>query len=74
MKEIGRENDLEDINKTALRIAKEVARKNDKFFAGGLCNSNIYDPEHPETVQQCEAMFEVSMCVLIRISFFKNKH
>jgi len=57
MKDIGREDELEKINKTALSIAKEVARKNNKFFAGGLCNSNLWDPNNQETIDACVAMF-----------------
>ena len=60
MKDIGREDELEAINKTALSIAKDVARKNDKFFAGGLCNSNLWDPDNQETIDACVAMFTVS--------------
>lgn len=60
MKDIGREDDLEPINRKALEIAGGVARENSKLFAGGLCNSNIYDPANPDTLAECEAMFTVS--------------
>src|SRR5256885_13780661 len=41
---IGRENDLERINKKALRIAKKVAKDTDTLFAGNICRTNIYRP------------------------------
>jgi len=61
MRDVGREDELETINRKALQIAKEVARENNKLFAGGLCNSNLYDPNKPETIQECENMFTVSI-------------
>ena len=39
---IGRENDLEPMNRQALQIAKDVARESDALFAGNICNTNIY--------------------------------
>ncbi|KAF6035747.1 hypothetical protein EB796_005946 [Bugula neritina] len=36
MRDVGREDELETINRKALQIAKEVARENNKLFAGGL--------------------------------------
>ena len=41
---IGREKDLLSMNRTALRIAKKVARRTGTLFAGDICNTNIYDP------------------------------
>src|SRR3954451_4238405 len=41
---IGREQDLEPINRRALAIAKSVARESGALFAGDICNTNIYDP------------------------------
>jgi betaine-homocysteine S-methyltransferase len=41
---IGREKDLVPMNRTALKIAKKVARDTGTLFAGDICNTNIYDP------------------------------
>src|SRR5215207_9600868 len=41
---IGREGDLEPINRKALDIARTVAMETATFFAGDICNTNIYDP------------------------------
>ena len=41
---IGREADLEPINRRALEIAKSVATETGALFAGDICNTNVYDP------------------------------
>src|SRR5438477_1399231 len=41
---IGREDDLEPLNRHALRIAKEVAAENGALLAGNICNTWVYDP------------------------------
>src|SRR5438045_6514046 len=55
---IGREHDLEPINRRALDIAKAVARETGALFAGGICNTNIYDPADPQTHNAVRAMFD----------------
>lgn len=40
-------------------MAKEVARENGKLFAGGICNSGIYDPQDESTFAAVTAMFKV---------------
>ena len=42
---IGREGELERINKAALRIAKEVAAEHGSLVAGNICNTSVYVPE-----------------------------
>jgi betaine-homocysteine S-methyltransferase len=44
MRVIGRENDLEPLNRQALRIAKEVAKEGGALVAGNICNTWVYDP------------------------------
>jgi betaine-homocysteine S-methyltransferase len=55
---IGREQDLEPINRRALEIAKAVARETGTLFAGDICNTNIYDPADPRSHESVRAMFE----------------
>lgn len=43
LKAIGREQDLEKINRKALRIAREVALETNALFAGNICNTGVYD-------------------------------
>jgi betaine-homocysteine S-methyltransferase len=45
---IGREQDLEPLNRQALRLAKDVAVDGDALVAGNICNTWVYDPEAPE--------------------------
>jgi betaine-homocysteine S-methyltransferase len=55
---IGREKDLEPINKAALQIAKQVAKDTGTMFAGDICNTNAYDPKDPASHKAVRAMFE----------------
>jgi betaine-homocysteine S-methyltransferase len=48
MRVIGREDDLEPLNRNALRLAKEVAAEGDALVAGNICNTWAYDPDDPE--------------------------
>ncbi|HEU0247271.1 MAG TPA: homocysteine S-methyltransferase family protein [Gaiellaceae bacterium] len=47
MRTIGREDDLEPLNRNALRIARAVASEGDALLAGNICNTWVYDPEAP---------------------------
>jgi betaine-homocysteine S-methyltransferase len=53
---IGREDDLEAINRTALDIAREVARESGALLAGDGCNTNVW--AGPESRDEVRAMFE----------------
>jgi betaine-homocysteine S-methyltransferase len=48
MRTIGREADLERLNRQALRLAREVAAEGDALVAGNICNTWVYDPNNPE--------------------------
>jgi betaine-homocysteine S-methyltransferase len=48
MRVIGRENDLEPLNRDAVRLAKEAAVEGDALVAGNICNTWAYDPDDPE--------------------------
>jgi betaine-homocysteine S-methyltransferase len=54
---IGKEHLLEEMNRQALAIAKEVARETGTLFAGDICNTNVFvgDDASRKTVR---AMFE----------------
>jgi betaine-homocysteine S-methyltransferase len=54
---IGREKDLVPMNRTALNIAKKVARKTHTLFAGDICNTNIYDPADKKALREVERIF-----------------
>ncbi len=55
---IGREQDLEPINRRALELAKLVATESGTLFAGDICNTNVYDPADPASHKAVRAMFE----------------
>ena len=55
---IGREGDLERMNRQALAIAKKVAAEGNALVAGNICNTNIYEPNDKESQRQVHAMFE----------------
>jgi len=55
---IGREQDLEPINRRALEIAKAVAMDSGALFAGDICNTNVYDAADPASHKAVRAMFE----------------
>src|SRR5437870_12305926 len=52
LKMVGRERDLERINRTALRLAKKVARATGTLLAGNICNTSIYGPDDAKSHQQ----------------------
>ena len=55
---IGREKDLEKINKKALKIAKQVAKENGSLVAGNICNTNVFKPGDAAAARQVRHMFE----------------
>lgn len=59
LKTIGRENDLEPLNKKALQIAKEVATEGQALLAGNISNTWLYDYKNPKkSEKQIRPMFE----------------
>jgi betaine-homocysteine S-methyltransferase len=55
---IGREKDLERINRTALRIAKKVARDTGTLLAGDICNTSIYGVDDVASHRQARRIFD----------------
>jgi betaine-homocysteine S-methyltransferase len=47
LKIVGREGDLEEMNRTAVRIANEVAREGGALVAANISNTWSYDPADP---------------------------
>lgn len=44
--DVGRENDLEKLNRQAVRLANEVAKEGRALVAGNICNTWMYDPNN----------------------------
>ena len=57
LRDVGREGDLEAMNRQAVRIAREVAAEGDALVAGNVCNTWAYDPDDPATKQVVRAMY-----------------
>jgi betaine-homocysteine S-methyltransferase len=57
MRIVGKEHLLEDLNRGALEIAKEVASETGALLAGDICNTNVY-AEDEESKQTVRGMFE----------------
>jgi len=55
---VGREADLATINRTALRIARKVARSTGTLLAGDICNTSIYDPADARALKQVRRIFD----------------
>jgi len=58
MKIVGREKDLERINRTALKLAKKVARETGTLLAGNICNTSIYKADDPKTHKEARRIFD----------------
>ena len=58
MRIIGRERDLERINRTALKLAKKVARETGTLLAGNICNTSIYTSEDAKTHREARRIFD----------------
>src|SRR5437868_6989549 len=59
LKDVGREHDLEWMNRQAVRLANEVAREGDALVAGNICNTWAYDPQNvQQTSSFVRAMYE----------------
>src|SRR6266566_1106650 len=57
LRDIGREGDLEAMNRQAVRIAREAAQEGDALVAGNVCNTWAFDPDDPATGQTVRAMY-----------------
>src|SRR5262245_59005012 len=58
LKMVGREGDLARINRTALRLAKKVARETGTLLAGNICNTSIYGPDDPKSHKEARRIFD----------------
>ena len=58
LRAIGREHDLEPLNRQALELAKRVARDTGTLFAGDICNTNAYLETDPASHRAVRSMLE----------------
>ena len=58
MAQVGYQDKTEEVNRLALHLARDVAQKTGRLFAGGICNTNIYKPGDKETNTKIRKMFD----------------
>ena len=61
MRDLGREDDVERLNRQALRIAREVADATGTLMAGNIAHTWAYDANNPGAIQETRDIFKVSM-------------
>lgn len=57
LRDIGRDGDLEAMNRQAVRLANEVAAEGGALVAGNICNTWSYDPQRPESGDVVRAQY-----------------
>ena len=71
---IGREDDLEKLNREALRIARAVADDTGTLMAGNICNSTVYQRDNPQAIKETEDMFSVSctagLALIVKVAHY----
>lgn len=59
LRTIGREGDLEKLQRNALAIAREIADETSTLMAGNLCNTGIFSTEDKSSHVAAREMFRV---------------
>ena len=57
LRDVGRQDDLEAMNRHAVRIAREIAQEGDALVAGNVCNTWAYDPDDSRAQDAVRAMY-----------------
>ena len=58
LRAVGRERDVELLNRTALEIAAGVARESGALVAGNICNTHVFETDDPATHRAAAEMFD----------------
>jgi len=58
LRHANKEAAFEQLNRTALKLARQVADETNTLMAGNLCNSCLYDPNNPASIDQTRMMFQ----------------
>ena len=68
---IGREGELEELNRAALQLGREVADESGTLLAGNISNTNAFLPDDAESKRRVREMFEeqVAWAVEARVDF-----
>ena len=57
LRQVGRESELETMNRQAVRLARQVAAEGGALVAGNVCNTWAYDPDDAATGRAVRAMY-----------------
>src|SRR5262249_20260807 len=57
LRQLGRESELETMNRQAVRLARQVAAEGGALVAGNVCNTWAYHPHDPASADVVRAMF-----------------
>jgi betaine-homocysteine S-methyltransferase len=57
LRQVGRESELEAMNRQAVRLARQVAAEGGALVAGNVCNTWAYNPHDPATADVVRAMY-----------------
>ena len=58
LKDVGREGELELMNRQALKIARKLADEYKVFMAGNICNTWIFDPKDKSSHEKVRKMYD----------------
>jgi len=58
LRAVGKDGRLEELNRRALDLARQVADETGTLFAGNVCNTNVYDPADRDTQVRTREMLE----------------
>ena len=56
---------MEELNRKALKMAREVADQTGTLMGGNICNTAVYNPKYEKSKEVVEAIFKVGL--LLRI-------
>lgn len=56
---IGREDEIENFNRKALKIARQVADETGTLMAGNICNTGTFLPNDKESEEYTRGVFKV---------------
>jgi betaine-homocysteine S-methyltransferase len=71
LRSVGREDDIEAMNRAALAIAADVAAESGALFAGNISNTHLFEPDDAATHRRAQAMFaeQIAWAAEARVDF-----
>ena len=63
MREIGLEDELEKVNRIALKLAREVANDTGTLMAGNVCSTRLYEQGGKEKEAEIRSIFEEQVLI-----------